>query len=91
MTCRRENCRNARRRCYIFTSRPKAVKNTFLPKKNTAKKKKQTLLQYYIKHNNHLIPEDVILVDYDVKTKSCTVYTYDKDSQTHEENKKFAF
>ncbi len=74
-----------------FYLAPKGCKKYFFAKKEYSEKKKQTLLQYYIKHNNHLIPKDVILVDYDVKTKSCSVYTYDKDSQTHEENKKFAF
>ena len=74
-----------------FYLAPKGYKKYFFAKKYYNQKKSRTLLQYYCTTHCNLIPTDVILVDYDVKTESCTVYTYDKTSQKHTGNKEFVF
>jgi hypothetical protein len=59
---------------YYFYLAPKSYKKIFFVERDYSKKHGVTLLEYYIDKYYHLIPQDVDLYDYDVKSNWCQIY-----------------
>jgi len=65
---------------YYFFLAPKKYKKIFFAKRHYSPKRKKTLLEYYIETFAHLIPNDVILYDYDTDNNLCEDKTNMKKS-----------
>lgn len=53
---------------YLFHATPKAYRKIFFALKDYSKKRKQTLVEYYIRMKSHLIPKDVEIWEFDENT-----------------------
>jgi len=62
---------------YYFSISPNKYKKILFVEMFYSQKRKKTLLQYYIEKYYHLIPNDVILYDYN-KNGSCSIYTIEE-------------
>jgi len=60
---------------YYFSLAPKEYKKIFFVEKHYSQKHRKTLLEYYIDNYYHLIPNDVVLYDYDSDSNRCKIYT----------------
>ena len=60
---------------YYFSLAPKGYKKIFFVERHYSKKHGKTLLEYYIDTFAHLIPNDVILYDYDTVRNNYKKYT----------------
>jgi hypothetical protein len=60
---------------YYFSLTPKEYKKIFFVERHYSQKHSKTLLEYYIDNYYHLIPNDVVLYDYDSDSNLCKKYT----------------
>ncbi|WP_428769425.1 hypothetical protein V1L52_10410 [Treponema sp. HNW] len=76
---------------FYFYLAPKKYTKYFFAKKEYNPKKDTTLLKHFIDCYNHLIPSDVVLIDYDTENRRTDVYVYDEDTQQHIKTAQFVF
>jgi len=62
---------------YYFSLSPKEYKKIFFVESHYSQKHRKNLLEYYIYNYYHLIPNDVVLYDYDTDSNSCKIYRYE--------------
>jgi len=62
---------------YYFSLAPKRYKKIFFTERHYSEKHRKTLLEYYIDNYYHLIPNDVVLYDYDTDNNRCKIYTFE--------------
>jgi hypothetical protein len=60
---------------YYFSLAPKEYKKIFFVERHYSQKYSKTLLEHYIDNYYHLIPNDVVLYDYDSDSNRCKIYT----------------
>ena len=65
---------------YLFYITPLKYKKIFIVDMDYNQKRCKTLLDYFIEHYAYLIPEDVILVDYNTETDDFEAYKFDSKS-----------
>ena len=68
---------------FSFYIAPSIFKKLFFVDKSINTKNNKTLLEYFIEHYFYLIPKDVVLIDYDTKSKTFDVYIYDPKEKVH--------
>lgn len=71
---------------FYFYLAPEEYKKLFFVEMSFDQKRCKTLLEYFIEHYYHLIPRDIVLVDFYTENDNIDFYVYDETAKIHVRN-----